>query len=114
MGIIEDFKKIDDWQTVTVIVVFLLICFGTITIGAFLSLNVLYVGGLVALGIPTSILGNIGIKTLKTNSSKKTEPIENKRLDHIEHNVATLACEFANLKSQFEIVKINKEIDSIE
>lgn len=116
MGIIEDFKNIDDWQTVTVIVVFLLICFGTIVIGAFLIIPVLYTGGLVALGIPTSFLANLGRSRLSNSpkTTKQVKKVQEAEVEQMRKIVADLTCQFANLKSQFEMVKINKELEKIE
>lgn len=118
MGIVDKLKTVDDWKTVTVVIFFLAVCFGTITLGTVYNIQVLYIGALVALGIPTSLFGNIGSRVFTTTNSggggtNKVRVQTIRRLDQIEGNIAEIATQFANLKSQFEMMKINKEINDL-
>ena len=118
MGFIEQLKKIVNWESALVLVVFFGCLTAIIIFGANQGIEILYIGGLVALGIPTSIFGNIAQRATATMANnptpKKEESINEQRLAAIESNIASIACEFANLRSQFEIIKINKEIEEIE
>ena len=117
MGMIDKLKGISNWQTVTTICFYISAVTTVTGIAIYYNITWLIAAGATTLGIVAGSLTS-GIKSIpvptENPTNKQIETIENKRLEHIEHNIATLACEFANLKSQFEIVKINKEIDSIE
>ena len=120
MGVIEQLKKIVNWESALVLVVFFGCLTAIIIFGANQEIEILYIGGLVALGIPTSIFGNIAQRAttaVANNPTTKTKDLNQeivKRLEVMETNIASVACEFANLRSQFEIIKINKEIEEIE
>ena len=80
MGFIEQLKKIVNWESALVLVVFFGCLTAIIIFGAANGIEILYIGGLVALGIPTSIFGNIAQRatiatannpTIKNNKEKE-------------------------------------------
>ena len=122
MGIVEQVKKITKWES-AVVVMFTIACiFGTIVLGAIYSIEILYIGALIALGIPTSFLGNVTSRAVvaanspSTSTSTLKESEVQKRLDKQDIVIANMSNEYANLRSQYEVVRsalLSKEIETI-
>lgn len=86
MGIVDKLKNVSNWEQVVIVAVFLGCCTAIVIVGSQVmdttSSQIMVVGGLVALGIPTSFLGNIGQKvgtvgaTIANNPNGTTEELK--------------------------------------
>ena len=106
MGFIDKIKNVANWESAIVIIVTILSIVSVIIIGAYLSIEVLYIGGLIALGIPTSFFGNLATKTVATTMSNPATTEE----EHAKA-IAELSTLYANLKTEIE--EMNKALNGV-
>ena len=107
MGIVDKLRGNMNWQNVIVISVFLGCCTAIIIVGSTITnttlANIMVAGGLVALGIPTSFMGNLGqrvtqaaIPALNPNSNI----VSKKEIDELRISIANLLNEVLLLKNK--------------
>jgi len=111
MGIVEQVKRITKWES-AVVVMFTIACiFGTIVIGAVYSLEILYIGALIALGIPTSFFGNVTSRAVVASNSPSTSTLDT--TDDKTLALAQMKVRMADLESKVELIKMFQDVENI-
>ena len=110
MGIVEKLKRITNWESAVVIMFFLGCCTAIVITGSFVASDIMIIGGLVALGIPTSFLGNIGQRVAQpiTNSTSTSTLTDDKTLA-----LAQMKVRMADLESKLELMNIVQDIEKV-
>ena len=121
MGIVDQLKKITNWESCVVVAIFIVCLTGIIIVGAYLHNDLLALGGLVAFGIPTSLVGQISTKAVASTASNSTNSTSKVTLPEVVNQTAVQSVELADLKAELESIKmmyfeklIEKEVKDIE
>ena len=103
MGITDKLKNIVNWES-AIVIIFFFGCLTSIVIyGAAVQEQVLYIGGLVAMGIPTSFFGNLAARTTINSTNTKKE---NNTIEEVKVAIANLAKDIGDMKTEIAFMKI--------
>jgi len=106
MGIVDQLKKITNWESCVVVAIFIVCLTGIIIVGAYLSNDLLALGGLVAFGIPTSLVGQISTKAVTSTASNSTNNTSKVTLPEVVNSQARQSVDIADLKAELESIKM--------
>ncbi len=102
MGITDKLKNIVNWQSAVVLMFYFGGLVAIVIYGASMGIEILYIGGLIAMGIPTSIFGAVGQRATIQN----TKPTETKKTDEVSLAIAELTVLVADLKSEVQLMQL--------
>jgi len=117
MGIVDKLKNVSNWEQVVIVSVFLGCCTAIILVGSQVvdqtSSQLMVVGGLVALGIPTSFLGNVGNKVaaVAANSSNNSNGTK-EELVTLKSEINDLRISMANILN--EVLTLKNDIVGVK